>query len=102
MKLSYMKMLLIAAALSLSCTTKVSEWFLLNAVPDNYMLVYHHKSSIPESVLQQNRELEKNANTANYIFRSVLKENIINPYYALYFNNRVFSEIGRASCRERV
>lgn len=85
-------MLLIAAALSLSCTTKVSEWFLLNAVPDNYILVYHYKNSIPESVLQQNRELEKIANASNYIFKSALKENIVNPYYALYYNNRVFSE----------
>lgn len=92
MKSNYLKILIIAAILSLSCTTKVSEWFLLNSVPDNYLLVYYHNSAIPESVIRQNKELESRCKTANVLFRPVLKEGTEKPYYALYYNNRLFSE----------
>jgi hypothetical protein len=92
MKSNYLKILIIAAVLSLSCTTKVSEWFLLNSVPDKYLLIYYHNSAIPESVVKQNKELESRHKTANLFFRSVLKEDIEKPYYALYYNNRLFSE----------
>lgn len=92
MKSNYLKILIIAAVLSLSCTTKVSEWFLLNSVPDKYLLVYYHNNTIPESVDRQNKELESRFKTANVLFRSVLKEEIEKPHYALYYNNRLFSE----------
>jgi hypothetical protein len=92
MKSNYLKILIIAAILSLSCTTKVSEWFLLNSVPDKYLLVYYHSSAIPESVVQQNKELESRCKMSNVLFRSVLKEEIEKPYYALYYKNRLFSE----------
>ena len=92
MKSIYLKILLIAAILSLSCTTKVSEWFLLNSVPDNYLLVYYYNSTIPESVARQNKDLESRYKSANMLFRSVLKKEIEKPYYALYYNNRLFSE----------
>lgn len=88
----YLKILIIAAVLSLSCTTKVSEWFLLNSVPDNYLLVYFHNSTIPEPVASQNKELENRYEMANVLFKSILKEEIEKPYYALYYKNRLFSE----------
>lgn len=92
MQSNYLKILIIAAALSLSCTTKVSEWFLLNAVPDNYLLVYYHHGAVPEAVKHQNKELETRFKTANVVFRSVLNEEIEKPYYALFYKNRRFSE----------
>ncbi len=91
MRSNYLKIVIIAAIVSLSCTTKVSEWFMLNSVPDNYLLVYYHNSTIPESVLKQHRELERRYKTTNVLFRPVLKEEIEKPYYALYYNSRLFS-----------
>jgi hypothetical protein len=94
MKPHYQKILIIMAILSLACTTKVSEWMLLNSNADRYLLVYYHKGAIPESVRLQNQELEKRTNRANILFRQVLKENTERPYYALYYKNRLFSEYG--------
>lgn len=79
------------AILSLACTTKVSEWMLLNSPPDRYLLVYYHKSTIPESVRLQNKDLENRSDRSNMLFRQVLNENIAKPYYALYYKNRLFS-----------
>jgi hypothetical protein len=92
MQSNYLKILIIAAILSLACTTKVSEWFLLNSIPDNYLLVYYHHGAIPETVAYQNKELENRFKTANVVFRSVLKEEIEKPYYSLYYKDRLFSE----------
>ncbi len=92
MQSNYLKILIIAAVLSLSCTTKVSEWFLLNAAPDNYLLVYYHRDAIPETVARQNKELETRFKTANVQFRTMLKEEVEKPYYALFYKNKLFSE----------
>ena len=58
MKPIYLKILILASILSLACTTKVSEWVLLNSLPNHYMLVYYHNGSIPEVAVQNNKELE--------------------------------------------
>ncbi len=92
MKSNYFKILIIAAVLSLACTTKVSEWFLINSVSDRYLLVYHHNGDIPEPVVRQNQELENRIKAANMLFKSVEEDGIEKPYYALYYNNRLFSE----------
>lgn len=92
MKSNYLKILIIAAVLSLSCTTKVSEWVLLNSFPDKYLLIYFHNNAISESIEQQNKELEEKSKTSNFVFRTLDKENIEKPYYALYYNNRLLSE----------
>jgi len=92
MKKIYLKILIITALLSLACTTKVSEWVLLNSPAEKYLLVYYHPGRIPESVAQQNRELESRTHRANVLFKPVLKEDIKKPYYALYYKNRLFSE----------
>ena len=85
------KFLIIAAILSLSCTTKVSEWVLLNSPADKYLLVYYHHQDIPQPVVMQHNGLQKKLQPANVLFRSVEKENIEQPYYALYYYNRLFA-----------
>ena len=92
MKPFYLKILIILAILNLACTTKVSEWVLLNSSADRYLLVYYHSGAVSESVRQQNRDLEGRTKGANFLFRPVLKEDIKEPYYALYYNDRLFSE----------
>src|SRR5690554_599463 len=91
MKCKFKILLIAAIVLSLACTTKVSEWFLLNAAPDNYLLVYYHKDPIPESIEKNHVELEQENISANVIFKPILKASIDKPYYALYYKNRLFS-----------
>jgi hypothetical protein len=92
MKKTYYKIIFIAAVLSLACTTKVSEWVMLNSEPDRYMLVYYHKDDISQQVQQQNERIENSFKSANMVFRSVLRDDIKEPYYALLYNNRQFSQ----------
>ena len=53
MKRIYFKIIIIAALLSLACTTKVSEWVLLNSVPYTYLFIYFHKNEISETIKNQ-------------------------------------------------
>jgi hypothetical protein len=91
MKLLFFKILIITGLTGLMCTTKVSEWVLLNALPGQYTLVYYYKSGISDKSKQANTEISDRIKTANIQFRSTLKEDIDQPYYALYFRNRQFS-----------
>ena len=92
MKLIYLKILVIGALLSMTCTTKVSEWVLLNSAPDKYLLVYFHENELTEAVEQQNSEIEKQFNTSNIFLKTLQRNEIEKPYYALYFNNRLVTE----------
>ena len=92
MKNRFLNLIIVVVLLSLACTTKVSEWVLLNAVPDKYILVYFHKNEITESVKKQNAELERRFNSANILVKSMQRDEIEKPYYALYFNNRLLTE----------
>ena len=92
MKPSYLRILIILGFLSLACTTKVSEWVLLNSEANMYTLVYFHKDAVPEIIQKQNDELGKTISTANIRFTSLAKDNIDKPYYALYYKNRLFSK----------
>ncbi|MDX1284717.1 MAG: hypothetical protein R3182_06885, partial [Draconibacterium sp.] len=65
MRIKYLKILIVGALLSLACTTKVSEWVLLNSVPDKYLLVYFHKNEIPETVNNKHFEIENRLKPAN-------------------------------------
>ena len=91
MKYIYIRIIIVAALLSLACTTKVSEWVLLNSLPNEYTLVYFHKSPLSETEKQQNTEACNYIKSANIQFRSVLKKDINQPYYGLYYENRFFS-----------
>lgn len=87
-----LRVLLVAAVLSLACTTKVSEWVLLNAPPDQYTLVYYHKVLPSEPVKQNNSAVSKSILSANIQFKNILSKDIDQPYYALYYKDRLFSK----------
>lgn len=91
MKPFTIKALSLAALLSLACTTKVSEWVLLNAVPNEYTLVYFHKKAVAEPARAGNDLLNDRFTGANIKFRDVIKEDVVQPYYGLYYGNRLFS-----------
>jgi hypothetical protein len=92
MRSLFLKILIIAGILSLACTTKVSEWVLLNALPNEYILAYYHKDLLTETIKQHNSEISNDIKSANIQFKSILKKDIDRPYYALYYNNRLFSK----------
>jgi hypothetical protein len=87
----YLKILIMAAILSMACTTKVSEWILLNTLPNEYILAYYHKDPLAETVKQQNSSISRDIKSANIQFKDILKKDIDRPYYALYYKNRLFS-----------
>ncbi len=88
MKRIHLKVIVIGALISMACTTKVSEWVLLNSVPDRYLLVYFHENELTETVIKQHSELENQFKSANILFKTMQKDEIEKPYYTLYFNNR--------------
>lgn len=87
----YLRIIVTAGLISLACTTKVSEWVLLNSLSDQYTLFYFHKAALSESAKRQNAEINKGIKAANIQLRNVLKQDINEPYYALYYKNRLFS-----------
>jgi len=87
-----LRIVVLAGILSLACTTKVSEWVLLNSEPVQYALLYVHGKTLTESAKQQNAELTRNLKTANIIFRSVTREGTVEPYYELHYRNRLVSK----------
>jgi hypothetical protein len=91
MKPLYIKTLAVAGFLSIACTTKVSEWVLLNTVPNQYTLVYFHNTPVPLKVRQQNATLTENISAANIQFKDVQRGDADKPYYALYYGDRHFS-----------
>ena len=91
MKQSYFKILIIGALLSMACTTKVSEWVLLNSVPDQYLLVYFHKNEISEGIKKQHSEIENRFKSANIRLRTMQRNEVEKPNYVLYFNNRLLA-----------
>lgn len=92
MKPVYLKSIVIAGLISMACTTKVSEWVLLNSAPAEYTLIYFHKDPLSESEKQQNTMVIKDILPANIQFRSLIKKDIVSSYYALFYRNRLFSK----------
>ncbi len=86
------KIFVIAAVFSLSCTTKVSEWILLNSEAEKYVLVYYHSQPVQESLKMKHAELEKLSETANLIFKTLKNESVDKPVYRLFYGNRLISE----------
>jgi len=91
MKPYFYQLIIIAGLLSLACTTRVSEWVLLNALPEQYSLICFHSAPLTESVISQNKALLKKTETANVRFRTVSRKDIKDPYWALYYEDRLFS-----------
>ncbi len=90
MKRAFLKMIIVAGLISLACTTRVSEWVLLNALPNQYSLIYFHNGPVNETTAKQNRAISESILTANIQFRTVSREDIKAPYYGLYYENRLF------------
>src|SRR5512133_2388379 len=91
MRTFFPKAIVLAGILCLACTTKVSEWVLLNATPNQYTLVFFHKNAPAERVKAENELLVKTLRDANITFRDVAKDDAVQPFYALYYGNRLFS-----------
>jgi hypothetical protein len=92
MRLLFIEFFILTGLLSLPCTTKVSEWVLLNALPGQYTLVYYHKIPLSDNIKNINSGISDNLRTANIQMKDVVKEDIDNPFYSLYFKNRLFSK----------
>ncbi len=92
MKSIHLKIIIAAGLVSLACTTKVSEWVLLNALPNEYTLVYFHNEPLSEKEKQQNEETGNHIRPANIRFRNVLKQDADQPYYGLYYGKIFFSK----------
>lgn len=97
MKTFYIKILVLSGLLSLACTTKVSEWVLLNTIPGQYTLVYFHNNSLSEKIKLQNTALAQEMSKANILLKDAIKEDAAKPYYALYYGNRLFSRYDNAA-----
>ena len=91
MKPAYFKIISLAGLISLACTTRVSEWVLLNALPNQYTMIYFHNSPINENIEKQNMNVAAGIKTANIQFKTVTRQDIKEPYYGLYYENRLFS-----------
>lgn len=102
MKRIYLKIIIIGAVLSMACTTKVSEWILLNEAPQKYVLVYFHKNKLTETIQSRNNEIENQLKQANILFKTMGTDEIEKPYYALYFNNHLITKFDDYKAIEKV
>ena len=92
MKTVYIKIIILAAFISLACTTRVSEWVLLNSLPNQYTLVFFHSNPPDEALKKQNLIINDRIKTANIKYKEVNRKDIKEPYYGLYYENRLFSK----------
>lgn len=89
---AFIKIIVIGAVLSLACTTKVSEWTLLNSIQEDYALIYFHKDQLKNAEKEQNSEIEKNFRSANIRLASIVKNDISSPYFGLYYKKNLFAK----------
>ncbi len=90
-KLRIITLVLLAGIISLACSTRVSEWVLLNSPANQYTLVYFHNGPVGETVKKQNQVVAEKIKDANIQFKTVTREGIQEPYYGLYYEGRLFS-----------
>jgi hypothetical protein len=88
-ELSVLKVIILSAFISLACTTRVSEWVLLNTLPEAYSLVYFHNGPLSKIAEKQNDALRVSYGPGNISISNLLKEDIKQPYYALYYRKRL-------------
>jgi len=91
MKKRFLTIVLLAGLISLACTTRVSEWILLNSRPNQYTLAYFHNRPLSESQIKQNMAVAEQIKTANIQFKTINSGEVTEPYYGLYYKNRFFS-----------
>lgn len=97
MKPGYLKIIILAGILSLACTTRVSEWVLLNALSEQYSLIYFHNTPISETIRKRNLLVSEEIKTANIQFKTVNRKDIKGPYWELYYEDRLFSKFNNPS-----
>ena len=86
------RVILLSGLISLACTTRVSEWVLLNALQEKYTLISYHNTPSGEKVNRQNNALKEKFKHANLNVSSVIKEDLKQPYYALYYKNKLIEK----------
>ncbi len=96
MKKDFLRIILLAGLLSIACTTRVSEWVLLNALPNQYTLIYFHNRPLDESLTKQNQAVFNKIKNANIQFKTLIRQEISEPYYELYYEGRLFSKFKSA------
>ncbi len=87
----WMGLLLFGCFLGIACTTRVSEWVLLNIVPVNYSLRYVYEGPIPERLKIRHEQLREEITGANIRFTEVSQKGTEKPFYGLYYKNRLFA-----------
>lgn len=92
MGLPSIKLILALSIANLMCTTKVSEWVLTNSVPNRYNLVYYCNTPASESVKKQSALFFETIKSANVDFNYASLKDVKQPYYALYYGDRLFSK----------
>lgn len=90
--LGILKITIVSGLLSLFCTTKVSEWVLLNNPPENYVLVYYHRDQAGDKAEAKNKELIADTKPANVRFMEIRNDKVTEPYYAIYYRNRLLEK----------
>lgn len=83
---------MIGAFISLACTTKVSEWVLLNAPASQYTLVYFHNKQMSDLEIQHNSLIHNEIKSANIQFRTIEKKDAGQSWYGLYYGNKLFNK----------
>ena len=110
MKLSH-KLLMIFFILSFSlaypCTTKVSEWTMLNFPPAFYELIYFTNKKLDKQTMQKQKKFRRSFKDVNMNFDIIdvthyknenvkimfeMAEKDKMPFYALYYKNQLFTQ----------
>lgn len=93
----FVKTIFFSGLLSLMCPTKVSEWVLLNTEPEEYLLVYYCNEQVSEPVKIANSAIIRDIQPANIHFKELRNKNVKQPYYALFYRNRLFRKYTSSS-----
>lgn len=88
----FIRAIIISWLFGIACDTRVSEWVLLNAVPENYLLVYSYNGEIEDQVKKAHETLKKDIRVANIRFAEIKNVKVNQPYYSLYYRNRLFGK----------
>ncbi|HOO98340.1 MAG TPA: hypothetical protein PLV06_00585 [Bacteroidales bacterium] len=96
MNMLLIRILTLTGLIGLTCTTKVSEWVLLNEAPEDYLLVCYHTPQTSGSLRQQNENIAGAVKDANIKFRTVVRDNAKSTYYELSYRNVPFAVFNNA------
>ncbi len=79
------------------CTTKVSEWVLINNVPEKYSLVYYYAKPVDDQVKLSNKAVSEELKSSNLVFSEVRNQDIESPFYALCYRQRLIRKFENVS-----